>query len=297
MNASLHLKDEVKIIDTCSLCDNNKKDIITRMSGGPVGTRVIFKNHDTGEILGEYHNKVVITGSQFNAMSVFGIKDPLVTFPSYNKEMNLDYKSTKPEPLNTPIVCLFCVSDSGCGEKPQDIFVSSYTDRIKPAPANPSSISEFTSDMIMPFRFVDANKDISDDLRNYYFGKKTFDKLGKIGYYFKKFDTDPQLHLRYADGTQITDNIYNINTEQSAECYVEMRLRITRLDFRDYFESVLGWDKARISSMSLCFAWYDNTIDQYVYFQDITPYTILNFNYQWLVDLDTAIDILYQIYY
>ena len=76
-----------------------------------------------------------------------------------------------------------------------------------------------------------------------------------------------------------------------------MRLRITRLDFRDYFENVLGWDKARISAMTLCFAWYDDTIDKYRYYQDITPYTLLNFQYQWLVDLDVAIDIEYQIYY
>lgn len=272
------------------------KQILEKTSAGPKKTKIVFKNHDTGDILGEFENKVVITGSQFNAMNSFGIESALVDFPTYNKEMKLDNISTK-EKLNDPIVCLFSISDSGCGATPQDIYTTSYTDRIKPAPANPTSISEFTSDMIMPFRFVDINNDISSDLRKYYFGKKTFEKLGKIGYYFKKFDTEPQLHLRYADGTQITDNIYNIDTEQSAECYVEMRLRITRLDFRDYFENVLGWDKARISSMSLCFAWYDDTIDDYVYYQDITPYTILNYGYQWLTDLDTAIDILYQIYY
>jgi hypothetical protein len=76
-----------------------------------------------------------------------------------------------------------------------------------------------------------------------------------------------------------------------------MRLRITRLDFRDYFENVLGWDKARISSLSLCLAWYDDTIDNYVYYQDITPYTVLNFSYQPLVDATMAVDVEYQVYY
>ena len=76
-----------------------------------------------------------------------------------------------------------------------------------------------------------------------------------------------------------------------------MRLRITKLDFRDYFENVLGWDKARISSLSLCTAWYDDSIDGYRYYQDIMPYTILFFSYQWLVDDTISVDIEYQIYY
>jgi hypothetical protein len=228
---------------------------------------------------------------------MFGLK-PIINFPTYNTEMQLDM-SDEPgtEPKNNPLVCLFCVSDSGCGSKPSDVYSTTYTDRIKPAPANPTSAADFTSDMIMPFRFVDKGADLDENLRKYYFGRKTFNTLNRIGYYFKSFDTDPQLHLRYADGTQITADMYNTESDQSAECYVEMRLRITRLDFRDYFEQILGWDKARISSLSLCLAWYDDEIGDYRYFQDITPYTLLNFSYQQLVDSTIGIDILYQIYY
>ena len=109
--------------------------------------------------------------------------------------------------------------------------------------------------------------------------------------------TEPQLHLRYSDGTQITEDIYDNESDQLAECYVEMRLRITRLDLRDYFENILGWDKARISSLSLCYAWYDDTIDNYKYFQDIYPYSFLPFSYKDLVDANVALDFLYQIYY
>lgn len=297
MNINLHLKDKTEIVDVCSLNPVLQKEISERISAHPKKTRIIFKNHDTGETLGEYENKVLISGSQFNAMAVFGIDEMAVSFPTYNEEMKLDNTVDKSKKKNNPIVCLFCVSDSGCGSTPKDVYVTHYTDRIKPAPADPSSISEFKSDMIMPFRYVDITNDLNADLRKYYFGRKTFQKLGKIGYYFKKFDTEPQLNLRYADGTQITDNIYNIDTAQSAECYVDMRMRITRLDFRDYFENVLGWDKARISSLSLCFAWYDDTIDDYVYFQDITPYSLLNYQFQYLTDLSVAIDVLYEIYY
>ena len=231
-------------------------------------------------------------------MRMFGIETPTVDFKTYNMEMDLDNDrphGTKPK--NEPIICLFCVSDSGCGTTTKYVYVANFTDRIKPAPDNPSSRTDFKSDMIMPFRFVDKDKDLSPDLRKYYFGRKTFDALGKIGYYFKTFDTEPQLHLRYSDGTQITEDIYDNESDQLAECYVEMRLRITRLDLRDYFENILGWDKARITSLSLCYAWYDDTIDNYKYFQDIYPYSFLPFSYKDLVDANVALDFLYQIYY
>ena len=294
MNISIHLKDRVITKEVCSLSEPIKQ----RFNGGAKGTKISIINANTGETLDELHNKVVITGSQFTAMKMFGIENPTVDFKTYNMEMDLDNDrphGTKPK--NEPIICLFCVSDSGCGTTTKDVYVANFTDRIKPAPDNPSSRTDFKSDMIMPFRFVDKDKDLSPDLRKYYFGRKTFDALGKIGYYFKTFDTEPQLHLRYSDGTQITEDIYDNESDQLAECYVEMRLRITRLDLRDYFENILGWDKARISSLSLCYAWYDDTIDNYKYFQDIYPYSFLPFSYKDLVDANVALDFLYQIYY
>lgn len=296
-NIVLHMNDDAICRDVADISSSEKRYLTERLSAGAKKTRVIFKNHDTGEILGEYENKVTITGSQLNACAMFGLT-PIIDFPTYNSEMNLDNSADpEQEPKNHPVVCLFCVGDTGCGTLPKDVLISKYTDRIKPGPAEPISADDFDTKMIMPFRYVDADADLSSDLRKYYFGRKTFDRLGKIAYYFKTFDTQPQLHLRYADGTQITKDMYNIESNQEAECYVEMRLRITRIDFRDYFENVLGWDKARISSLSLCTAWYDDSIDGYRYYQDITPYTILYFSYQWLVDDTISVDVEYQVFY
>jgi hypothetical protein len=294
---TLHMNDKAICKDISSLPTSQTNILRDRLKAGPSRTRVLIKNHDTGEVLVDKENKVVITGSQLNACAMFGL-EPLVKFPTYNTAMKLDNSNNASQvPKNNPIVCLFCVSDSGCGATPKDVYVAKFTDRIKPAPAEPTDPAEFDSTMIMPFRYVDAGADINMDLRKHYFGRKTFTRLGKIGYYFKRFDTDPQLHLRYADGTEIGPDMYDVQSTQEAECYVDMRLRITRLDFRDYFENVLGWDKGRISSLSLCTAWYDDDIDDYRWYQDITPYTLLNFSLQWLVDDTIALDIEYQIYY
>lgn len=289
----INLNDMSQVRDDASI----SKMVSDAMAGGPKSTKVTFYDHATGEKLGEFHNKVVISGSVFNARKAWGTVPP-VRFPSYNDEMALENSHTAgTEPMNVPKVCLFCVGDGGCGATPKDVLTVPYTGRITPAPAYPKDKEEFKSDMIMPFRFVNEDEDLNPDLRKYYFGRKVFRDLGKIGYYFKVFDTTPQMHLRYADGTQITDNVYEYTSEYAAECYVETRLRINRLDFRDYFEEILGWDKARISDISLCYAWYDDTIDDYKWYQDIFPYTKLNFPYEWLVDSTKGIDIQYCAFY
>ena len=228
--------------------------------------------------------------------------------------MDMDSNEINSDQNDDPLVCLFCVDDSGCGSTQKDVYNISNKDRIKPMtvynteteewdPINDLSFEDpiVTGQMIMPFRFVDADADLNDDLRKYYFGRKTFNYNGeqenKIGYFFKKFDTAPQIHLQLADGTMINDNVFNIETEQTIECFVETRLRITRLDFRDYFDQVLGWDHARISSVSLLFARYEEDPLGKLWFKDVRPYTKLNFPFQWLVDLTVAIDFDYQIYF
>lgn len=261
------------------------RDILVS-KGGPKKTKITIKDHYTGKTLQERENKVVITGSVFNAMSIFGIETPVI-LPDYNRELDLEHTLNYDDtvPKNNPIVCLFCVGDSGCGETQKDVFLVNYTDRIEPV------------NDIIPFRYVDPDHDLNEDLRKFYFGRKVFPDENRIGYYFKAFDTTPQLHLRYTDSTEINDEMYTINTEQPAECFVQVRLRINRKDFRDYFEQVLGWDKARISTLSLCYGWYDDTIDDYKWYQQIYPYTKLNFSKEDLVALDKAIDFIYNIYY
>lgn len=259
------------------------KVICDKLSAKPKRTRIIISDSDTGEIHGEFHNKIILPGSIFAAMNLWGVPTPVI-LPDYNRELNLDntldYSSVMPK--NTPVICLFCVGDSGCGPMPKDVIEANYLDRID-------------IDDIIPFRYVDKNNDLNDDLRKIYFGRKTL--TDKIAYYFKAFDTTPQLHLRYSDGTQINDEIYNILTKQDVECYVETMMSINRLDMRDYIEQVKGWDNARVSSISLCYAWYDATINKYRWYQQIYPYTKLNFSVEWLVDLTKAITIQYQVFY
>ena len=92
--------------------------------------------------------------------------------------------------------------------------------------------------------------------------------------------------------------MWNVTSTQQVETYVEMRLSVTKEDFRDYFDDVIGWDNANISTISLLMAWYDDTRgDTYRWYQDIIPYSKFNFSQEQLVDLNRAIDFNYQVYF
>ncbi len=277
---SLLLKDRLNNFETLkikTLFDNAIKT-------GIKGTKITFTDHDTGETLSETHNKVLISGGQCLACKLYGI-DAIVDLPNYNEafglENTLDYNVV--QPYNEPILALFCMGQGGCGTTPNDLFTVRYTERIEP-------------ERMLPFRYCPQDNDLDADMRKQYFGRY-IDEEGMIRYMFKAFDTEPQLHMRYLDGTEITKDMYAIDSSQAAECYVETRLRVTRLDFRDYFDKVLGWDEAIINTLSVCYCWYDNTIDDFLWYQQIMPFSKLNFPTEWLVDLTKAVDINYITYF
>ena len=281
---TINLKDSHDIHDEL-MNRGNSVTIQERLKAGPKKTRITIKDPDSGEVLGVFENKVVISGSAFAASRLFGVDTPF-PIPNYNTALNLQ-NSVDPgtEPENDPIICLFCVGDSGCGTFDSDVFAASYVDRIAPV------------DDIMPFRYVDAEADITESERDNYFGRKEFPEEGKVGYYFKKFDNEPQIYLRYVDGTEITaSSIYNTDTTQDAECFVQLDLLINRLDFRDYFDQVLGWDKARVSTISLCSAWYTEE-EGYKWYQEILPFTKLNFSLERLVDNTKSIAFEYALFF
>lgn len=252
--------------------------------GAPKKTKITISDADTGKEIYTGENKVLITGGQLTACKLWGLHEEVV-FPNYNDAMDLEnrYDYDQVQPMNEPFICLFAIGRGGCGTNLSDVFPVRYTERIDPKD-------------LLPFRYVDADHDLNADQRKVYFGRKA-DEDEMIRYYFKAFDSEPQLHLRYLDGTQITENMYGIDSSQAAECYVETRLLVSRQDFRDYFDQVLGWDQANISSVSLLYGWYSDKIDQYRWYQQVIPYTRLNFSNIWLTDLSKAVVFQYAVYY
>ena len=254
-------------------------------------TSIDIRNPETGEyIFKGLKNKVIIPGSGLIARKLFDVTNPEVT-PSYNTTFGTDMYTptvdTAPtESIGTAAtkdnhkILLFCVGLDGCGDQNSQVYPVDYKKWI--APEN-----------LVPFRYQLKNTDLSDELRETYFGRTSVGD--RYAYYFKRFDSEPKFVQQYADSTAVTNTIYTDNKADSAESYVEINLKITKQDIRDYFIATVGIDEARINTISLCSA-YPVEENGYVYFKEIRPVTKLNIPNESLIDVSKGIDIIYHIY-
>lgn len=231
----------------------------------------------------EGDNKVLIDGSMYTIGKHFGLL-PKVNLPTYNTELNLEniVPLTSQEQLDAQIY-LFCVGTSGCGPENSQKYDVDYTKWIQP-------------EDLVPFRYQLTDNDLSDSLREKYFGRKVVSAANRIAYYFKGFEIDPYMVAQYVDGTPIDETLYVSDNTVDAEVYVEMKLSITKQDCRDFFIATSGINDARINTISLCTA-YPKTYNGHTYYQGIRPFTRLNFSNESLIDLTKGIDIIYDLYY
>ena len=81
---------------------------------------VTFRNHETGEIIWKGHNKVILPGAEFLALSLFDLPDTVIT-PSYNTILNLE-NTVYSIPTATNKTFLFCVGTDGCGTENSQVF-------------------------------------------------------------------------------------------------------------------------------------------------------------------------------
>lgn len=258
-------------------------------------TSIDVKNAETGEVIFKgLKNKVIVPGSGLIARKLFDINTSEIT-PSYNQAIGTSMKTptTDAAPPTSRSktkatasdhrVLLFCCGIDGCGSQNSQVYPVDYKKWIDPT-------------NLIPFRYQLASNDLSDSLRESYFGRTTVNNGKYIAYYFKRFESEPVLVQQYIDGTPITSDIYASEKAEAAESYVELNLKITKQDIRDYFVATVGIDEARINSISLCSAYPVLDSDGFMYFKDIRPITKLNFPNEQFIDVSKGIDIIYHIY-
>lgn len=273
----LKLKDNVgkNIVDDCTLNERSYTEGLSKLQ-----TKIILTNRDTGEVIFKGKNKLILPGAEFLAMALFDLPDVPLT-PSYNTKLNLDNTIYTTTPQDTNKVFLFCVGTDGCGTENSQVYEEDYRKWIQP-------------EALVPFQYKPKNKDISGSLRAVYYGRKT---LGDhFAYYFKAFDSKPQLVRQFTNGTSIDSTVYDVTDQTPVETYVSMSMSITKDDCRDYFIKTVGINSARVNTISLCTAW-KRVVDGFNYYQDIRPITKLNFPNEPLIDLRKSIDIAYQVYF
>lgn len=245
--------------------------------------RRILPDGSIGEILNEGHNIVNISGSGFLTRKLFeAFHDTAEVTPTYNDQLGLD--NNIPIPVTAEeYVYLFAMGTGGCGKEPYQKYEPQYLSWIKP-------------EELIPFRYVDISTDIPDSLRETYYGR--CERTNKIIYYFKRPENmeSPERVQQYIDGTPIDSSVYRSVRQDEAETRVQLHLKITKEEGRAFFRSTTGINSARVNQISLLTA-YPKLVEGKIYYQNIRPLTLYNFNTIPLIDDDLGVDIKYDLYF
>ena len=302
---------------------NRPNDKIDFSEPQRVNSKVVLYNYDTGEVIFERHNKTVIAGSALTAMKLFDLdRNSLDATPTYDAIMGLDngangttYPTMVIKDNNGNIVGSvhdesqrkiigFCVGQGGAGLDISDVFDVKYASWITP-------------DNLVPFRYPLQNADNVDE--NMYKGRKGLtlaDGTKRNAYYFKSFSNTPKLVQNYVStigtfsDTVSAGGVYtNTSSADKAQSYVELHLKITKDDCREFFIAHKGIENAKINQISLVSAW-TKTVEvtkmdslgnmktaTYEYFQDIRPFSVLNFPNEIISNHEKSLGILYTLYF
>ena len=233
----------------------------------------------TDILLYEGENKIILPGAEYTATQHFDIPRQYTT-PSYNTEMNLE-NSVFETPSTPEKVYLFCVGTDGCGRENSQVYEVNYAKWCAP-------------EYLVPFRFPLITEDLTEAKKEIYHGSKIIGN--RVAYYFKTFESKPVKKIRFEDGTTVDATIYNSTKESEVETFVEINLKITEEECREWFINTVGINEARINTISLCTAW-KKEINGKQYYQDIRPLTKYNMPNEQLIELSKGLDIVYQIYY
>lgn len=304
------------------LVDNNRINDSYRFNNNRITSKVEFFN-DSGERIWEpLHNKTVIAGSALTAMKLFDLdRSSLNATPTYESMLGgLDNGGSNTTSYPTAVIrdtnsgtiigsipdesqrkiIGFCIGQGGAGLDISDVFDVKYCDCIAP-------------DNLIPFRYPLVNADDVDE--NTYKGKKTLTN-GRVAYYFKTFANSPNLVQNYvssigsfSDSVNSTSVYSNTSSADSAQSYVELHLKITKDDVREFFITHKGLENAKINQISLVSAWTKtvnitklnnagNMVNSDVeYLQDIRPFSLINIPNEIMSDLSKSISCLYTLYF
>lgn len=235
------------------------------------------------EVIRRQHNKVVTGGAITLLKTLFGA-DTALTVSTLNNLMNIGENATaNPGELNR--VCLFNIGLGGCG--------ASYADE-KVVLDQENIVKE-----MIPFRVVDSLADIGDSSK-YWFCKTMVD--GKKAYYLKSFESQPTIHSLFKDaptsdqdGTELSGNPADYDRTDGVESFVEIILRITSEDLREYFELYDDPKYPRFNSIGLCMGKKGTLPDGTEEYSEVVQFSILNFSNE-MLHFDKDLSIIYRVY-
>lgn len=278
MNKPLQIKDSI----------TNKDNIIQpqRIIEQPktLRTKIIGLDSLTKEKLFETENKIVLGGALFILEKLFNIQAP-INVDYINNIMGIATENPIEEkyPKNT-CVCLYGVGIGGCGDSSLSVLNVNFYERE-------------IFDMV-PFRVTD--EELNDvDKEKYWFKRQEND--GKTSYFLKTFEQEPVIKVLWKDGekdedgSEVSTGVHDTVRTEPIETFVELVLKITKKDVREYFEINGDIDAARINSIGLFTGIKSTLSDGTEDFKQVKLFSKLNIPNEMLI-LQKDMTIIYRIY-
>ena len=261
----------------------NVRDVIKSKHSSPfVRTQVIFKD-ECGVVLDTYENQTVLGGAITVLEQCWGITSPLVV-ETLNTIMGIANTGPAADPtLST--VCLFGVGTGGSGDAIGTVVDTKFYERQ-------------IVDMV-PLRLVDpANLTVAEQ-EKYWFKVPQGD--GRNAYYLKKFETAPVIKVLWKDaegdedGSEVEIGVHNTNRTEPIETFVEMILKITKNDIREWFEETGQIELARFNSLAIFTGVLGTLGDASQDYKEVKMVAKLNINNE-MLDSAKELNIVYRVY-
>lgn len=220
------------------------------------------------------------------------------------------YKAVAPQFRPGHFVQLFGVGITGSGENDTTVYPVDYREKSI-AMVKAETQTDKVIGTMLPFRYT------TETLSNYdkakYFGKKKVaisdgatTTAEKTAYYLKKFESTPEIHHVYASidpdaETEVeASKIFDGETTEAAiDTYVEMVLKISYKDLKEWFIATGNANSARINTIALYSGKYvapeEGAVNDFGDFQDVQLFSKLVFQPEYLA-LSKDLVIIYRVY-
>jgi hypothetical protein len=257
---------------------------IDAVQGKVLKTKIIGLDTLTGDKLFEEENQIVLGGALFILEKVFNVGAP-INVAYLNDIMGIGTNDPiEEEYLKDNCVCLFGVGTGGCGDASRSVVDVKYYERE-------------IFDMI-PFRITDDEM-TGLDAEKYWF--KRYEADGKVSYFLKSFEYEPEIKVLWKDGeegedgSEVSSGVHNTERTEPIETFVEMILKINKKDCREFFEINGEVEAARINSIGLFTGIRSTNEKGEPEYKQVKLFSKLNIPNEMLV-LSKDITIVYRIY-
>lgn len=279
------LKDSMSAFDTIDTSGGVPKVISKQQK--PLRTKVTGYLGDNinpfDEKIFDEENQIVIGGALFILEKVFGV-EPNLYVDYLNNIMGIATDGMSNDLYADTHVCLFGVGVGGCGDSIRSVKDVNFVER---------EIFE-----MVPFRITD--EDLNPSEQKKYFFK--MEKDNKTHYYLKTFEQQPVIKALWKDsddqdedGSEVEAGVHESTRTEPIETFVEMILKITKKDVRDYFELYGDIEQCRINSIGLFTGTKRNLSDGTTDYQQVKLFSKLNIPNEMLT-LKKDLTIVYRIY-